>query len=133
VTVTPTVWDASLPEGDAANDPAGDAETDADGKAETDADGDAEADADGDAEADADGPPDAAGSDALAEATGLGRVAVGVGRRPAGSGPTKTNAARMPSATMTPASRPARIVAPDLMRREGTSTDGPEASREGRC
>jgi hypothetical protein len=57
----------------------------------------------------------------------------GVGRRPTGSGPTKTNAARMPAATRTPASRPARIVAADLIRRQGTSTDRARASRRGHC
>ena len=57
----------------------------------------------------------------------------GVGWSPTGSGPTKTNAARMPAATTKPASRPARIVAADLIRRQGTSTDRARASLRGRC
>ena len=56
----------------------------------------------------------------------------GVGRRPTGSGPTKTNAARMAAAASTPTSRPAMIARADFMRREGTSTDGPKADRTGR-
>jgi hypothetical protein len=57
----------------------------------------------------------------------------GVGWRPTGSGPTKTNAARMPPATRMPASRPAMIVTAVLMRREGTSTDEPQAALMARC
>jgi len=53
----------------------------------------------------------------------------GVRWRPTGSGPAKTSAARRPTATSTPASRPARIVSPVLIRREGTSTDGPRRLR----
>ena len=56
----------------------------------------------------------------------------GVGRRPTGSGPTKTNAARMAAAASTPTSRPAMIARADFMRREGTSTDGPKAGRTAR-
>jgi len=70
--------------------------------------------------------------DADADADGLGATDEdGVGRSPTGSGPTKTNAARMPAATMTPTSRPAMIARADFMGREGTSTDGPQAGRAG--
>jgi hypothetical protein len=52
----------------------------------------------------------------------------GVGRRPTGSGPTNTNAARIATATSTPVNRPATTVRAVFMPREGTSTDG----RDGR-
>ena len=92
--------------------------------------------------ADPDGAPDAPDADpdgptlalADASATWLGSAdGGGVGRSPTGSGPTNTSAARTPNATSTPARRPARIVTPDLMRGEGTSTDGPEALGGARC
>jgi len=51
-------------------------------------------------------------------------VGAGEGRSPTGSGPMKTNAARIPAATSVPASRPARIVIPVFIAAEGTSTDG---------
>jgi hypothetical protein len=84
------------------------------------------------------GEADEAGADAEGGIDGEGdtegaTVGGGVGRRPTGSGPTKTKAARTPAATRTPASRPARIVTPVFMRREGTSTDGPGRHDRGRC
>lgn len=51
-------------------------------------------------------------------------VGVGLGCNPTGSGPTKTNAARMPKATRTPTRNPARTVTPVFIAGEGTSTDG---------
>jgi hypothetical protein len=115
------VWAASLLAGEIPGEPA----IDADGAT----DGDALADGD------ATGLRLAAG-DALADgdATGLGATdGDGVGRSPTGSGPTKTIAARTPAATSAPTSRPARIARTDLMRREGTSTDEPEAAHAARC
>jgi hypothetical protein len=86
------------------------------------------AEADGATEAEADGA-----IDGEATTTAVGTTdGDGVGRRPTGSGPTRTNAARMPAAASTPTSRPAMIARADFMGREGTSTDGPKADRSGR-
>ena len=75
--------------------------------------------ADGDGAADGDG-----GTDGATDAGGEG-----AGRKPTGSGPTSTIAARIPTATRTPTRRPARIVIPVFMRRQGTSTDGRQRLR----
>jgi hypothetical protein len=94
---------------------------------------------------DDDGPSDSFGDglatwlgarDALGEglATWLGATeALGDGRRPTGSGPTNTRAARTPAATRTPARSPARIDTADLIAREGTSPVEAEAASRGRC
>ena len=77
---------------------------------------------DGATEAEGDGATEAEG-----EGDGAivgGSVGAGVGRSPTGSGPTSTNAARMPTATRTPARRPATIEIPVFIARQGTSTDG---------
>src|SRR5437879_660450 len=103
-------WAASVPAGDAPE-PAGPAAV-----------GDAD-DPEG-APAAADGDPPGADGDAE-----IATVGDGVGLSPTGSGPTKTNAARTPPATRTPASRPARIAAPVFIRAEGTSTSGPGRRR----
>jgi hypothetical protein len=111
------IWVASLGVGEPPT------RLDADGA--TEADGEAD---DGDAAIDGEG-------DGATEGDGDGEAAIdgdGVGRRPTGSGPTKTNAARMPAAASTPTTRPAMIARADFMRREGTSTDGPKAARTGR-
>jgi hypothetical protein len=60
-------------------------------------------------------------------------VGAGVGRNPTGSGPTKTNAARMPNATRTPTRNPARTVIPVFIAAEGTSTDGRGRRVRRRC
>ena len=86
---------------------------------------------DGEADGATEGEADGGRSDGEATTTCRHRDGDGVGRRPTGSGPTKTNAARMPAATSTPTSRPAMIARADFMRREGTSTDGPKAARCG--
>src|SRR3954462_12521611 len=101
--------DASLADGATPDGPA-----DAGGLAalEADALGALEADALGAVEAEPDGPTDSLAIDGDAVDRGVG---VGVGRSPTGSGPTNTNAARIPIATMTPVASPARIVTPDLM------------------
>ena len=99
-----------------------------DGAVDGRANGATEGDADGANEASGDGEADGA-IDGEATTTSDGD---GVGRRPTGSGPTKTNAARTPAATSTPTRRPARIARADFMRREGTSTDGPKAGLTGR-
>jgi hypothetical protein len=83
------------------------------------------AETDGTAEAQAIGLADGA-----TEAEGM-IVGDGLGRSPTGSGPTKTNAARMPTATRTPTSRPASMVIPVFIAAEGTSTDG--RGRRVRC
>jgi hypothetical protein len=68
--------------------------------------------------------------DGATDAVGM-IVGAGLGRSPTGSGPTKTNAARMPTATRTPTSRPASMVIPVFIAAEGTSTDG--RGRRVRC
>ena len=116
-----------------------------DGPTDPEPEGAADADAGADGVAVAEPPAEALGDglgDALGDGLGDGLAdgsvttegdGVGDGRSPTGSGPTKTNAARIPTATSTPASRPARIVTPDLIRRQGTSTDEPRARPESRC
>ena len=87
---------------------------------------------DGEADGAIDGDVDGV-IDGEAATTSLGTAdGAGVGRRPTGSGPTKTNAARTAAAASTPTSRPAMIARADFMRREGTSTDGLKAGRTGR-
>ena len=77
---------------------------------------------DGATEAEGDGATEAEGEgDGAIVGTSVGAV---VGRSPTGSGPTKTNAARTPAATITPARRPARIEIPVFIAGQGTSTDG---------
>jgi hypothetical protein len=140
------VCEASLPDGDAPADPEadpdGDPEAEPDGATDAEPDGATGAEPDGATDADAPAEPDGAtDADGAAEpdgatdadGAGLGLAATlgegdGVGRRPTGSGPTKRNAASTPRATRTPARRPARTTRADLMRRESTSTDGPEAA-----
>src|SRR5215218_25232 len=105
--VSPTwkpLWPASL----AAGDPMGAPEPPGTAEGAT-----ADGDAGSDATMDGDGATLAVGS----------TVGAGVGRRPTGSGPTNTKAASTPTATRTPARRPARMVAPVFMRREGTSPE----------
>jgi len=83
----------------------------------------------------ADGAADAQAiglADGATEAEGM-VVGAGVGRRPTGSGPTKTSAARMPTATRTPTSRPASSVTPVFIAAEGTSTDGRGRDARSRC
>jgi|SRR4051794_41575416 hypothetical protein len=94
-----------LPDGPGDPDPPGD------GAAEPDAPGDAEAEGTG-------GALDGGGEAMLGMAEGVGRNAMG-------SGPTNRTAAKTPSATRTPANRPATTAIPDFMGRESTSTDGP--------
>ena len=106
---------------------------DPDAPADADADADADAAADGEADADGEAAIDGLGDGLGETSTMTDGTGVGVGRRPTGSGPTKTNAASTPAATSTPARRPARIVAADLMRRQGTSTDVRQARSEARC
>ena len=88
-----------------------------DGVGLADGDGLADGAALNDGEARADGPAEGIATDGDGDATtGLAvagtRVGGGVGRSPTGSGPTNTNAARIPSATRMPARSPARIVMP---------------------
>jgi hypothetical protein len=114
--VEPGAWDAS---GGGAE-PRTPAEPEGVGEPDGEPDGATDAEADG-------------ATDGDATTTSVGRAdGEDVGRRPTGSGPTKTKAARMPAAASTPTSRPARIARADFMRREGTSTDGPKADRSGR-
>ena len=70
-----------------------------------------------------DGQPMLAAGLGEGDADGM-TVGGGVGRNPTGLGPTRTKAARMPNATRTPTSRPARTVTPVFIAAEGTSTDG---------
>lgn len=80
--------------------------------------------------------PQAAISPGLAEGDGEAdgmTVGAGLGRSPTGSGPTNTNAARMPTATRTPTSRPASIVTPVFIAAEGTSTDERGRGAQFRC
>ena len=120
---------------EADDDDAGEPEVDGAGEPEVAAVG--KPGVDGATEADATGDGDAVTTglgEAEADATGMSDGdGVGVGRNPTGSGPTKMNAARTPAATRTPASSPARIVRADLIRRQGTSTDEPQAVDRGRC
>jgi len=103
-----------------------------DGDTDGEPDGAVDGEPDGTTNGATDGEADGA-IDGEATTTSLGTAdGDGVGRRPTGSGPTKTKAARMPAAASTPTSRPAMIARADFMRREGTSTDGPKAGPTGR-